>query len=146
MLALDRELLPLNIFFTLLLGSSFLPLRLWFSRKLPKSWLWQGVAWLVVCYLMLVLGVGVEYGPLGILLVPVMALFLSRPSVLPGVAVMGLLVMVNGPHFSSLAVVLLVPVVLGANTLKLPPLPRTKWLFYAFYPAHLTVLWLLAGG
>lgn len=68
MLALDRELLPLNIFFILLLGSSFFPLRLWFSRMLPEGWLWQGVAWLAASYLMLVLGIGVEYGPLGVLL------------------------------------------------------------------------------
>ncbi len=44
MLALGRQVLPLNIFFTLLLGSSFLPLRAWFARHLPEGWVGQGQA------------------------------------------------------------------------------------------------------
>jgi hypothetical protein len=146
MLALDRELLPLNIFFTLLLGSSLLPFRRWLSRRLPEGWLGQSLSWLATVYLMLVLSLSVEYGPLGVLLVPALSVFLKRPSVLAGVGVAVLLMLVNGFHISSLATWLVVPVICGVRKLPLSPLPRTKWLFYTFYPGHLMVLWLLAGG
>lgn len=50
MLVLNRELLPLNIFFTLLLGVSFLPLRRWFATHLPAGWLGQSLSWLAALY------------------------------------------------------------------------------------------------
>jgi hypothetical protein len=143
MLALDRELLPLNIFFTLLLGSSFFPVHRWFVIHLPEGWVWEGLGWLASVYLMLLLGMSVEYGPLGVLLVPVMIWYLKYPSVPSGVGLVLALALINGFQASSLAALLVIPIIYGMSTLKLPTLPRLKWFFYAFYPAHLTVLWLL---
>lgn len=143
MLALDRNILPLNIFFTLLLGSSLLPLRAWFGRHLPAGWLWQGLSWLAALYGALLLGVVVEYGPLGVLLIPSMMLFLRCPGFLSGVLVVGLLITLNAPQVTSLAALLVVPLIYAVSILKLPKLPRLKWVFYSFYPGHLLILWLL---
>jgi TraX protein. len=109
MLALDRELLPLNIFFTLFLGSSLFPVHRWFAPHFPGGWVWQSLGWIVSGYLMLLLGMSVEYGPLGALLVPVMIWCLKYPSVPSGVALVLALALINGFQASSLAALFVHP-------------------------------------
>lgn len=143
MLALGRDVLPLNIFFTLALGVSFLPLRAWLAQHLPQGRIWQFLSWLAALYLVMLFGIVVEYGPLGVLLIPGIIMFLNRPHFMTGTLLMAQLVLVNNPHITSLTALLAIPVIYAVSTLELPRLPRLRWLAYSFYPAHLTVLWLV---
>ena len=143
MFALDRDVLPLNIFFSLTLGVSFLPLRAWFAKHLPQGRFWQPLSWLAAIYLVMLLGILVEYGPLGVLLIPGIMMFLNRPHPISGTLLVGQLVLINSPHLTSLTALLAIPAIYAVSTLKLPRLPRFKWFAYGFYPAHLTLLWLV---
>lgn len=143
MLALHRGLLPLNIFFTLLLGVSFLPLGRCVTKRftIHKRSTWM--TWLTLGYLWLLLGLAVEYGPAGVFLIPAAQHMLGRPAPVPALATTLLLLSAKGFTAASL-VPLLLPVILwGVTRLSPSPLPRVKWFFYAFYPLHLSVLWLL---
>ncbi|MBE3061987.1 MAG: conjugal transfer protein TraX, partial [Cutibacterium acnes] len=42
----------------------------------------------------------------------------------------------------NLGALLALPVIFGASQIRLR-LPRVKWFFYLFYPAHLAALWMI---
>lgn len=81
MLALSRDPFPLNIFFTLLLGVTFLPLRRLYASTLPAGWVAQGMSWTLTALVFFSLSLPLEYGPAGVFLIPPMMVFLERPSV-----------------------------------------------------------------
>lgn len=142
-LALGRDPFPLNIFFTLLLGIAYRPLRSWYAATLPAGRVAEAANWLLSTLLFFLLSLPLEYGPAGVFLIPLMVLFLQRPSCAAGLEVLILLLLINGLTWPSLAAWLVVPLITGVQTLKLPDLPRLKWVFYGFYPLHLLSLWLL---
>lgn len=146
MLALGRDPFPLNIFFTLLVGVTYLPLRRWYASTLPAGRVAEAASWLLTTLLFLLLSLPLEYGPAGVFLIALMVVFLERPSLAAGVGVLILLLLINRLTWSSLAAWLVVPLVAWVRTLELPTLPRLKWLFYGFYPLHLLGLWLLKTG
>lgn len=143
MLALGRGVLPLNIFFTLLLGVGLLRLRQWLLAFLPGGWMGALLSRFLVCYLLLLFGIIVEFGPSGALLIPTMMLYLQRSRWLTGILAAFCLIMINGVHLASVTALLAAPVIYAVSRLKLPDLPRLKWFTYVFYPLHLSILWLL---
>ena len=141
MLALGRDPFPLNIFFTLLLGVTFLPLRRRCASLLPPNRFGRTVSWTLTTLLFVLLSPPLEYGPPGVFLIPALVAFLRRPSEAVGVLILSLMFAMNGLTWAAMAGWLAVPVIGWVRTLALPALPRLKWVFYGFYPMHLLGLW-----
>ena len=141
MLALARDPFPLNIFFTLLLGVIFLPLRRRCASFLPPNRFGRSLSWTLTTVLFALLSLPLEYGPPGVFLIPALVAFLRRPSEAVGVLVLSLMFVMNGLTWAAMAGWLAVPVIVWARSLALPSLPRLKWVFYGFYPLHLLGLW-----
>ena len=127
MVALGRGFIPLNILFTLLLGVSFLPAYRQLGQFMPT--------WLAGLNLALVLGLAglfVEYGPVGVWLVPAAQLLLSRPSLVIG-GLTGFLLLAANFFTPASFVPLVLPVLIwGVTRVSLSTLPRVRWVFYAF--------------
>jgi TraX protein len=123
-----------NIMATLFLGLSFQPVRAWLHAKnLPG---------LLAIPLWFVLGLFVDYGPVGVFLVPMTQWFLSRPSLASASSLLVILLAVNQFSSTSFAPLFLVPLILFVSKLELS-LPRVRCLGYWFYPLHLLVLGLI---
>lgn len=134
-----REWLDGNILFTLALGVATATLLRYRSDVAPWA---VGTALVTI----VILSTFVEYGPLGVLMIPAMAA-LVRQYGEPGVAAGGPLGLaanasavappLNPPDFAAL---LATPVLMLSTRMKLrlPRLPTQA--FYAFYPAHLLAL------
>ena len=136
MVVLGRGLLPLNILFTLLLGVTSLPAVKQLERLMPR-----GLAVFNVALVWGLAGLFVEYGPVGVWLVPATQLLLLRPSLITGVLTGFLLLAVNLFTPASFVPLVLPVLVWGVTRQSLGTLPRARWVFYAFYPVHLLVLW-----
>jgi hypothetical protein len=128
-LAFQRwDLLPLNILFTLALGLGLI----WCIRRNDL------VAALVAPVLFLGGGLLVEFSWPGLLLLVACWACFARPGAaawLGALASLALLFLVNGNHYALLALPVAWAVVRFA-----PELPRHRWVFYVFYPAHLAAL------
>lgn len=126
---LTGHLVPLNIMAT-------------FAVAVGVVWLLELERLELALALGLVGGILVEYAWPGVGLVVASWAFL-RSQTLERLAlvvlVLASLVVVNGSHAALWAL----PVVVLASRLELE-LPRLKWLFWAFYPAHLAAFWILA--
>lgn len=88
-------------------------------------------------------GLAVEYVWLGVALTLCAWWYFrsgSRYAMAAAVGALASLVMVNGNHWALFSV--LVVFLASASTSRIP---RHRWAFYAYYPAHLVVLALLAG-
>jgi hypothetical protein len=122
---------PLNILFTLLL----LTTTLYLVER--NDLLAAGVLFLVG-------GSLVEYGWLGLSLGLAVWTYCKQPS-LPAAAVALLacagLWLTNG----NLWALACVPLILAATRLNLP-VPRLRWAFYAYYPLHLGLIWLIRSA
>jgi len=138
MMVLGRDVLPLNILFTLLLGVAFTPIFTYIKRFMPTGW-----AVFNVVLVWGLLGLFVEYGPVGVLLIPAMQYLLARPSFF-SVALVALLLPAANLFVPAALVPFALPLLIwGVTRLRLAPLPRARWVFYAFYPVHLVALWCL---
>ncbi len=88
-------------------------------------------------------GTQVEFSWHGLLLALSLAYFVRNGLTLASLLILafGMLALatINGSHWGALCL----PIILIASRLTLP-LPRNKWLFYVFYPAHLTLIAFLA--
>ena len=98
--------------------------------------------YLVACVLFIICGSSVEFWW------PVLAFgialwwYCKTPQITPLIiAVVALLLLrsINGNYWALAALP-----ILFASTVVNIPMPRYQWLFYFFYPLHLTLLWLLA--
>jgi len=140
MLMLDAagiEPAALNIFFTLLAGLISIAL----IDRLPA-------AQAVPCVLVLMVAaelLGFDYGAYGVLMILASSLFIRRRGL--GAAVLAGLSIVRAVFFGfvSLSLQLFAPLALpflfAYDGTKGRALPRS--LFYAFYPAHMLILWLI---
>ena len=135
----ERGWLPLNILFTLLLGVTFLE-----GVRVLKRHLTKLLAWPLALVVWGALSLVVEYGPVGVFLVPATQMFLRGPTPLRAALVGGLLLAANRFVPASFVPLLLPLLIWGVTHLSIAHLGRSRWVFYAFYPLHLTLLWLLA--
>ncbi len=128
-LAFERwDLLPLNILFTLALGLGLV----WCIRRNDAT------AALIASALFLGGGLLVEFSWPGLLLIVSCWACFARPGAaayLGAFASLALLFLINGNPYALLAA----PVAWIVARLD-PELPRHRWVFYVFYPAHLAVL------
>lgn len=135
---------PLNIFFTFFCGGAMLMI---FERARVRK------IWLFALPPVLVLSVFVDYGIAGAAFLPALV-FLARRSPQKSAAWLGPIgAVVNASILIGTAAInyiLLAPALMTSllawESLKLrrPLVPRLPgWFFYAFYPAHLTLIWLL---
>jgi hypothetical protein len=130
-----------NIYGTLLAG-----VMVWRIITAPAWGHWlRGVILGVMLGLFLAAGaVLLDYGVLGVLLIPALALLLRQPGT-GTVWLVGLVLFLLNPlWWWSVVPLLLVPVVmLFAGFRGIPRFPR--WVWYAAYPAHLLALGVLAA-
>ena len=126
--ALEQGWWPLNIMFTLMVGTSL-------AWLLESAWRWRGCAALVLAF-----GAGalVEYGWFGLAFFMAAWWYCRRPQwgrVLVLVAACAGLGAVNGSQWALLAL----PLVGGARWYAVR-LVRLPYVFYVYYPLHLAVL------
>ncbi|MCP8688043.1 TraX family protein [Marinobacterium sp. OS208] len=94
--------------------------------------------------LFMVAGSLVEYSWLGLSLGVAVWFYCKRPSAPAAVATLlacASLWLSNGNHWALAAI----PLILAATRLNLQ-LPRLRWAFYAYYPLHLGLIWLIRSG
>lgn len=140
MILFERGWLPLNILFTLLLGVTFFEGVRWLSERLPKL-----LAWTLSLIVWGGLGLVVEYGPVGVFLVPATQAFLQRTT-LPRSALLGTLLLAANAFVPASFVPLVLPLLIwGVSRQSAIYLGRSRWVFYLFYPLHLLVLRLLGN-
>lgn len=122
---------PLNIMFTLALA-------VWVMQLVTNEQTGHKVAAVLA---FAALGSLVEYWWPAVALAVAAFLYFKAPSVLALIAVVGsmaLLCTINGNQWAWLGL----GVVLVASQLKVNlPIPRSPWAFYAYYPAHLALLY-----
>lgn len=122
---------PLNVLFTLLATTLVIYLA---SKGGTTNYLLAGSAGLIA-------GGLVEFWwPAIILGVFIWVYFKTGSTTAMGIAVAacGSLYFVNGNHWA----LLVIPCLITASSLRFQ-LPRMKWFFYAFYPIHLTVIFVI---
>jgi hypothetical protein len=122
---------PLNILFTLLL----ITMGLYLIEK------GGAVNISLSTVLVLIGGAFVEYWWMAVALGLASWWFFKRPSWFAAAAVVAAcasLWFVNGNNWALLAL----PLIMAVSRLDLS-VPRLRWAFYAFYPAHLAALWLI---
>ena len=124
---------PLNVLFMFLIAIA-----------VPVLWNKGGAGWRLLAGLIFVIGGAlVEYFWFGIFCCWTSFMFCRRPnSVRFSVWALSvlLLTLVNGNLWALASI----PILLLAPKISLV-LPRSKWAFYVFYPAHLLVIWVVCG-
>lgn len=126
----------LNIFFTLFLGAGYLWLVSWLKVKGRSSIIAHVLA---VCFLAVPASF-VSYQFFGPFLIPILAGFLKKPTVLSVLGTGFYLMLTNNFLPISVYTLLLLPAVLTAPRLPLRLRRSNKWIFYGFYPIHIIVL------
>lgn len=125
MLALDSGWLGLNIMFT-------------FALAVAATWAWEKAAYLPAIVIALVGGFFVEFGWFGIAVVIFAYSHFREPSAWTTAGLVASVVslgLVNGNQWGLLALPLVW--LLSASSIEIP---RMRWAFYTFYPAHLALL------
>jgi TraX protein len=128
----NHFLLPVNVLFTMAVAV----LLVWMHEAEPTRWRYAGMV--------LLWGVGgsmVDFGWAGLLYVYLAWCWCRTRHVAYGVAALAAcsaLVLVNGNHWALAAM----PLLVAAYRFD-APLPRLRWVFYAYYPAHLAGLVML---
>jgi TraX protein len=151
-----------NILFTLYLGVLYIGLKPLLEKGFPTV-----VVHVLLVLILFIPSLQVQYGPAGVFLIPVLAAFLKRPTALGYSLTCFYLVALNTVSDSSVLAffvspahglyttlvglepytfipLLLFPVVIFISRLPLTLTRANPWFFYAFYPAHLVALHLLA--
>lgn len=132
-----RGTYQLNILFTFLLGLLFLTMWRCVEDEHP---LHAFVARAFFLTLLLLLGLAVEYWPPGVLIVPVLCVWLKRGGLAWATVAAALFVLANAGTWMG---------TMAAGALFLPALAAqwqgtlrrsNRWFFYAYYPVHLVIL------
>ena len=139
--------LPFNIMFTFLLSVLLL---FCFEKTVLLPKVGKILARLLTGVFILNGALFVEFGVWGVLLTPMIYFFLKDRNVLKGVGVLLLLFLMMPADFLYRAGI----VVFGLFLLLLEPVSkqpppsfkRTGWLFYAYYPVHLLIVYLIGEG
>jgi hypothetical protein len=150
-----------NILFTLYLGILYLGLKPLLEHRLPNM-----LVHLLLGLILFIPSLQVQYGPVGVFLIPVLVAFFKRPTALGYLLVSLYLVAVNtlstetiltffvSPlhglyRLASLEPYAFIPLLLFPIAVFVSRLPFTltrtnPWFFYTFYPAHFLTLHFLA--
>lgn len=129
-LGVSLENLSLNVFFTFVLSYGFM--MLWEMKK--------RVTFAIALVLLLLMLPAVDYGIYGILLPVGFYLLRNHPPLQVILLVMATMIKACIGSPLQVFAIFAIMLILIMSQLKLPPVKLSKWFFYVFYPAHLTIL------
>lgn len=129
-LGVSLENLSLNVFFTFVLSYGFM--MLWAMKK--------RVTFAIALALLFLMLPAVDYGIYGILLPVGFYLLRNHPPLQVILLVMATMIKACIGSPLQVFAIFAIMLILIMSLLKLPPVKLSKWFFYVFYPAHLTIL------
>jgi TraX protein len=129
-----------NIMFTLYFGILYVGLHELFSKRFSSL-----LSHAVLVLIFFIPAMQVDYGPVGVFLIPLLVLYLKHPSFAFLFLLAPYLLAVN--TFAPYAIwgLLSIPLIYLISRYPITLTRSSPWLFYLFYPAHLAVLKLLLG-
>jgi TraX protein len=129
-----------NIFFTLCFGVLYVGLHALLSQRLQPL-----LSHALLVLMFIIPSYQVEYGPMGVFLIPVLVYYLRHPVPLAFLGLVVYILAVNNFYLYAAWGLLVLPLVFWVSRYPVTLRRTNPWFFYSFYPLHLIALKLLSG-